>query len=101
MRISRRGVMRGMIGGAVAWMFGIPLPKPQWGPAPMSIPFATLPVNVYIKGPRYRVMFDRVVTPQPIKFGDDDGKKNIPRRSRRRRSRGVDLLCRIATGTKS
>ena len=27
-------------------------------------PFATLPTNVYIRGPRYRVMFDRIVTPR-------------------------------------
>ena len=33
------------------------------GPA-MSVPFGTLPINVYIRGPRHRVMFDRMVTPQ-------------------------------------
>jgi hypothetical protein len=33
-------------------------------PAAISIPFATLPVNVYIRGPRYRVAFDRIVTPR-------------------------------------
>lgn len=32
-------------------------------PAALSIPYATLPSNRYIQGPRYRVMFDRIVTP--------------------------------------
>lgn len=31
----------------------------------ISIPFATLPVNQYIRGPRYRVMFDRTATLDP------------------------------------
>lgn len=33
-------------------------------PAAISVPFATLPMNRYIKGPRYRVMFDRILTPK-------------------------------------
>jgi hypothetical protein len=40
-------------------------------PAAISIPFATLPVNVYIRGPRYRVMFDRIVTPRFVKDVDE------------------------------
>ena len=32
-------------------------------PAAISIPYATLPMNRYIQGPRYRVMFDRIATP--------------------------------------
>ena len=32
--------------------------------AAMSIPFATLPVNNYIRGPKYKVQFDRIVTPK-------------------------------------
>jgi hypothetical protein len=32
-------------------------------PAAISVPYATLPMNRYIQGPRYRVMFDRIVTP--------------------------------------
>ncbi len=40
-------------------------------PAAMSIPFATLPRNVYIRGPRYRVMFDRIVTPRFTKDVDE------------------------------
>lgn len=40
-------------------------------PAAISIPFATLPLNVYIKGPRYRVLFDRIVTPRFTKDVDE------------------------------
>lgn len=32
-------------------------------PGAISIPYATLPMNRYIQGPRYRVMFDRIATP--------------------------------------
>ena len=38
--------------------------KEPGSPAAISIPFATLPINIYIRGPRYRVMFDRIVTPR-------------------------------------
>ena len=31
-------------------------------PASISVPFATLPMNRYIRGNRYRVMFDRILT---------------------------------------
>jgi hypothetical protein len=40
-------------------------------PAAVSIPFATLPTNVYIRGPRYLVMFDRIVTPRFTKDVDE------------------------------
>ncbi len=40
-------------------------------PAAISIPFGTLPTNVYIRGPRYRVMFDRIVTPRFVKDVDE------------------------------
>lgn len=40
-------------------------------PAAVTIPFATLPTNVYIRGPRYRVMFDRIVTPKFTKDVDE------------------------------
>jgi len=40
-------------------------------PAAISIPFANLPINVYIKGPRYRVLFDRIVTPRFTKDIDE------------------------------
>jgi hypothetical protein len=40
-------------------------------PAAISIPFATLPINLYIRGPRYRVMFDRIVTPRFTKDVDE------------------------------
>lgn len=37
--------------------------KEPMSPGAISIPYATLPVNRYVQGPRYRVLFDRVVTP--------------------------------------
>jgi hypothetical protein len=40
-------------------------------PAAISIPFATLPMNLYIRGPRYRVAFDRIVTPRFTKDVDE------------------------------
>jgi len=40
-------------------------------PAAISIPFATLPTNVYIRGNRYRVNFDRIVTPRFTKDVDE------------------------------
>lgn len=40
-------------------------------PAAVSIPFATLPLNFYIRGPRYRVMFDRIVSPRAVKDVDE------------------------------
>jgi len=41
--------------------------KEPGSPAAISIPFATLPISVYIRGPRYRVQFDRIVTPRFVK----------------------------------
>lgn len=40
-------------------------------PAAISIPFATLPTNLYIRGMRYRVMFDRIATPRFTKDVDE------------------------------
>lgn len=40
-------------------------------PAAIAIPFATLPTNIYIRGPRYRVMFDRIVTSRFTKDVDE------------------------------
>ena len=40
-------------------------------PAAVSLPFATLPMNFYIRGPRYRVMFDRIVSPRAVKDVDE------------------------------
>jgi hypothetical protein len=40
-------------------------------PAAISVPFATLPMNRYIRGPRYRVMFDRILTPRFTKDVDE------------------------------
>ncbi len=33
-------------------------------PAAISLPFGTLPLNTYIRGPRYRVIFGRLDTPR-------------------------------------
>ena len=40
-------------------------------PAAISVPFASLPINRYIRGPRYRVMFDRILTPKFTKDVDE------------------------------
>lgn len=40
-------------------------------PAAISIPFGTLPTNVYIRGSRYRVTCDRVVSPRFSKDVDE------------------------------
>ena len=40
-------------------------------PASISVPFATLPQNVYIRGPRYRVHFHRIVSPRFTKDVDE------------------------------
>jgi len=40
-------------------------------PAAISIPFATLPTNEYIKGQRYAVVFQRIVTPRFTKDVDE------------------------------
>lgn len=40
-------------------------------PAAISVPFATLPSNLYIKGDRYKVTFDRIVTPKFTKDVDE------------------------------
>jgi hypothetical protein len=44
--------------------------EPQ-SPGAISVPFATLPINRYIKGPRFRVMFDRILTPKFTKDIDE------------------------------
>lgn len=40
-------------------------------PGAISVPFATQPVNRYIRGPRFRVMFDRILTPRFTKDIDE------------------------------
>jgi hypothetical protein len=40
-------------------------------PAAVSIPFATLPTSLYIKGDRYKVTFDRITTPKFTKDVDE------------------------------
>lgn len=41
------------------------------GPASISVPFATNPINVYIKAPRYAVTFSRIQTPNFTKEIDE------------------------------
>lgn len=38
--------------------------KEPGSPAAISVPFATLPISLYIEGPRYRVTFDRILSPR-------------------------------------
>jgi len=45
--------------------------KEPGSPAAITIPFATLPINVYIRGPRYAVTFDRIATPRFVKDIDE------------------------------
>lgn len=45
--------------------------KEPGSPAAISLPFANLPINFYIKAPRYRVLFDRIVTPRFTKDVDE------------------------------
>jgi hypothetical protein len=40
-------------------------------PAALSLPFGTLPVGLYIRGPRYRVMFERILSPRFMTDVDD------------------------------
>jgi hypothetical protein len=40
-------------------------------PGAISVPFGALPMNRYIRGPRYRVMFDRIVTTKFTKDVDE------------------------------
>jgi hypothetical protein len=40
-------------------------------PAAISVPFATLPMNRYIRTKRYRIMFDRILTPRFTKDVDE------------------------------
>ncbi len=41
--------------------------KEPGSPAAISIPFGTLPTQLYIRAPRYIVTFDRIVTPRFVK----------------------------------
>lgn len=45
--------------------------KEPESPAAITIPFATLPQGKYIRGPRFRVMFSRIVTPKFVKDVDE------------------------------
>lgn len=45
--------------------------KEPGSPAAKTVPFGTLPDNFYIRGPRYAVMFDRIVTQRAVKDVDE------------------------------
>ena len=45
--------------------------KEPSSPGAISVPFATQPINRYIRGPRFRVMFDRILTPRFTKDIDE------------------------------
>lgn len=40
-------------------------------PPAISVPFGSMPINRYIRAPRYRVMFDRILTPKFTKDVDE------------------------------
>lgn len=45
--------------------------KEPASPAAISVPFGQLPVNRYIRGPRYRVLFERILSPRFTKDVDE------------------------------
>jgi hypothetical protein len=45
--------------------------KEPGNPPAISLPFAAAPINIYIKSPRYRVLFDRILTPRFTKDVDE------------------------------
>jgi hypothetical protein len=45
--------------------------KEPGSPAAISVPFGQLPINEYIRGPKYAIMFDRIVTPRFTKDIDE------------------------------
>lgn len=45
--------------------------KENDNPPAISLPFANLPVNIYVKAPKYRVLFDRIVSPRFTKDVDE------------------------------
>jgi len=47
------------------------LDKEPDSPAAITVPFGTVPNNTYVYGPRYRVMFDRIMTPRFTKDIDE------------------------------
>ena len=67
MKLGRRQFLQALFAAPITTLlFGWPSARP-----PTCIPFARLPLSTYIRGPRYRVMFDRIVTPvfkQPDKI---------------------------------
>lgn len=61
MKFSRRDLFRKLIGAAGVACLPVPAIAAETG---LAIPFKTLPTNMYIRGPRYRVMFTRIVVPR-------------------------------------
>ena len=49
----------------------IVIDKEPDSPADISISFANLPQNLYLRGDRYEVQFDRIVTPRFTKDVDE------------------------------
>ena len=45
--------------------------KEPSSPGAISVPFGQLPVNHYIRGPRYRVVFERILSPRYNKDADE------------------------------
>ena len=73
--MNRRQAIRGLIGGLLGcYGAGMAAPLvaktvvtvapalPPLPPGAISIPFACLPLNLYIQGPAYMVIFDRKLT---------------------------------------
>lgn len=59
-RLSRRELLRRFIAVTAATALpGLPVLAAADSPAAVSIPFGKLPTDLYIKGPRYLVQFQR------------------------------------------
>jgi hypothetical protein len=61
--MKRRSFFKTIAAAAAAVAIPGSVPRPVSHPAAISIPFKTIPINMYIKGPRYKVMTSRAVTP--------------------------------------
>ncbi len=64
---------------------------PKELPPAISIPFGVLPTDVYIRGPRYRVVFDRIYAPVFAK--DIDHQLFTPRQYRLINTRQASRRC--------
>lgn len=59
--MNRRNFFRSIVAVAVAATLP---PVAVASPAAVTVPFATLPIGHYIRGPRQVITFERIVTPQ-------------------------------------